>query len=216
MLLALTGNLSQAIQTHNNSFWILLISGPWCRLFLITYACTNVFYCFTVVPASLVTQVIKNLPAIQKTLVRSLNWEEPLEYEMATHLSILAWEIPWTEQSGRLQSMGSQRVRHDWATNTLFTFIVVPGLDVGDGNNTQNYFIIFRSKWRAQVRNFGGSLVKKPPASVGDTSLIPGSGRSPREENGNPFQYSCLGNPMDRGARLPSMESQKSQIWLSN
>ena len=59
--------------------------------------------------------VIKNLPAIQETQVRSLGREDPLEKEMATHYSILAWEIPWTEESGGLQSMGSQRIRHDLA-----------------------------------------------------------------------------------------------------
>ena len=46
----------------------------------------------------------------------------------------------------------------------------------------------------------GGSVIKNPPADAGDENLIPGSGRSPREEKGNPLQYSCLGNPMDRGA----------------
>ena len=52
--------------------------------------------------ASLVAQMIKNLPAIQETWVRSLGWEDPLEDEMATHSSILAWRIPWTEEPGRL------------------------------------------------------------------------------------------------------------------
>ena len=60
--------------------------------------------------------VVKNLPPMQETWVRSLGQEDPLEKEMATHSSILAWEIPWTEDPGRLQSMGSQRVRHDLAT----------------------------------------------------------------------------------------------------
>ena len=60
--------------------------------------------------------MVKNLPAKQKTWVRSLGWEDPLEKEMATHSSILAWEIPWTEEPGGLQSMASQRVRHDLAT----------------------------------------------------------------------------------------------------
>ena len=59
---------------------------------------------------------VKNLPAMQepqKTRVRSLGWEDALEKEMATHSGILAWEIPWTEDPGRLQSIGLQRVRHD-------------------------------------------------------------------------------------------------------
>ena len=53
-------------------------------------------------------QTVKNLPAVQKTLVRSLCWGDPLEQEMAIHSSILAWRIPWTEETGGLQSMGSQ------------------------------------------------------------------------------------------------------------
>ena len=57
---------------------------------------------------SLVAQSVKNLPAVQETWVRFLSWEDSLEKEMATHSSILAWRIPWTEESGRLQSMGSQ------------------------------------------------------------------------------------------------------------
>ena len=56
---------------------------------------------------------IKRLPAMQETRVRSLGWEDPLEKEMATHSSILAWRIPWTEEPGRLQSTGLQRVGHD-------------------------------------------------------------------------------------------------------
>ena len=59
------------------------------------------------------TQMVKSLPVIQETQVRSLGQEDPLEKEMATHSSILAWEIPWTEEPDRLQSMGSQRVGHD-------------------------------------------------------------------------------------------------------
>ena len=58
--------------------------------------------------ASLVAQLVKNLPAMQETWVQFLGWEYPLEKEMATHSSILAWRIPWTEEPGRLQSMGSQ------------------------------------------------------------------------------------------------------------
>ena len=57
----------------------------------------------------------------------------------------------------------------------------------------------------------GGSVIKNPPTSAGDSGSIPGLGRSPGEGNGNPLQYSCLGNPMDRGDRLLSMGSQKSQ-----
>ena len=63
--------------------------------------------------ASLVAQTVKRLPAMPETQVQSLGWEDPLEQEMATHSSTLAWKIPWTEDPGRLQSMGSQRVRHE-------------------------------------------------------------------------------------------------------
>ena len=62
---------------------------------------------------SLVAQIIKHLPVMQETQVRSLGQEDPLEKEMATHSSTLAWKIPWIEESGGLQSMGSQRVGHD-------------------------------------------------------------------------------------------------------
>ena len=84
---------------------------------------------------------------------------------MATHSGILSWRTPWTEKSGGLQSMGSQRIGHDRVTNT-----------------------------------YDRAAVKNSPASAGDMSLIPGSGRSPGEGNGNPFQYFYLENPMDRRA----------------
>ena len=61
---------------------------------------------------------VKNLPAMQETLVRALGLADPQEEGMATHSSILAWRIPWTEEAGGLQSIGLQRVRHDWATST--------------------------------------------------------------------------------------------------
>ena len=61
----------------------------------------------------LVAQMVKRLPAMRETWVQSLGWEDLLEKGMATHSSILAWEIPWTEEPARLQSMGLQRVGHD-------------------------------------------------------------------------------------------------------
>ena len=60
--------------------------------------------------------MVTNPPAVQEMQVQSLGWEDPLEEEMATHSSVLAWEIPWTEEPRELQSAGSQRVRHDLAT----------------------------------------------------------------------------------------------------
>ena len=68
---------------------------------------------FTQMLASLVAQRVKNPLATQETQVQSLRWEDPLEKGMATHSSILAWRTPWTEKPGKLQFMGSQRVRHD-------------------------------------------------------------------------------------------------------
>ena len=70
---------------------------------------------------SLVIHTVKNLPAMQETQVWSLDWEDSLEKWMATHASILVWRIPWTEEPGGLQSLGLQRVGHNWATNS-FTF----------------------------------------------------------------------------------------------
>ena len=65
--------------------------------------------------------MVKNPPAMQDTQVQSLGWEDPLEKEMTTCLSILAWEITWTEKPSGLQSMGSQRVRHDLLTKKQYT-----------------------------------------------------------------------------------------------
>ena len=69
-------------------------------------------YAFQYFGASLVAQMVKNLPLMPETLVQFLGWEDPLEEGMATHFSILTWRIPWTEELGRLQSMGSQ----EWDT----------------------------------------------------------------------------------------------------
>ena len=68
-------------------------------------------FCFPLGLASLVAQMVKNLPATRETGVRSLGWEDPLE--KGTHSSNLAWKIPWTQEPGKLQSTGSKRVGHD-------------------------------------------------------------------------------------------------------
>ena len=65
------------------------------------------------VGTSLVAQMVKRLSTMRETQVRPLGWEDPLEKEMAIHSSTIAWKIPWTEEPGRLRSMGSQRVGHD-------------------------------------------------------------------------------------------------------
>ena len=70
----------------------------------------------------MVAQMVKDLPAMQETQVRSLDREDPLEKEMATHSSTLAWKIPWTEEPGKLESMGSQSVRHNWSISRSLSF----------------------------------------------------------------------------------------------
>ena len=128
----------------------------------------------------LVTQKVKRLSTMRETWVRSLGREDALEKEMATHSSTLAWKIPWMGDPGRLQFMRLQRVRHDWATSLSLS-------------------LLFKSIFWSLF--LGGSVVKNLPANVwdtGDVGLIPGSGRSLGEVNGNPLQYSCLENLMDR------------------
>ena len=85
--------------------------------------------------ASLVAQLVKNQPAMQEAQFWFLGQEDPLEKEMATHSSILAWRILWTEEPGRLQSMGSQIVRHNCVTNFHFQ------------SESSQYFIILRLEY---------------------------------------------------------------------
>ena len=126
--------------------------------------------------------MVKDLPAIQETQVRSLGQEDPLEKKMATHSSILAWRIPWTEEPGRLQSMRSQRVRHNWAANT-FTFMMKYD---GGGLVAKSCPLIWNIVITKQLGLYGGfpgsSHAKESSCNAGDTgdvSLIIGSGRSP-------------------------------------
>ena len=79
------------------------IKEPWCDISSKSLSNGRVLF-----KGSLIAQSVKNLPAMQETWVRFLGWEDTLEKEMATHSSILAWRIPWTEEPGGLQSMGSQ------------------------------------------------------------------------------------------------------------
>ena len=91
--------------------------------------------------------MVKNLPAMQETLLWSLSQEDPLEKGMATHSSILVWRIPWTEEPGGLQSMGSQRVGHDWPINThihTHTHSFITLLD----SPPEKWFIFF---WKRQL-----------------------------------------------------------------
>ena len=108
-------HLEKEMATHSS---ILAWRIPWTEE-PVKNACLGKNSKLTFARASLVAQMVKNPPAMQETQVWSLGWEDPLEKEMATHSSILAWRIPWTEEPGGLQSMGSQSGGHDSATNTF-------------------------------------------------------------------------------------------------
>ena len=154
---------------------------------------------------------------MQETRVQSLGWEDPLEKEMAIHSSTIAWKIPWTEEPGRLQPMGSQRVGHDWATSRsgktkdLFQFCCSSTYDSSAGKestcNARDLGSIPRSG-RSTGEEIGDplqyswasledQLVKKSTCNVGNLDSIPGLGRSPGEGKGYPLEYSGLENPMD-------------------
>ena len=90
------------------------VSKSWTRLSDFTHSLSYVIYPWLLVKtSSLVAQSLKRLSGMQEIRLQSLDWEDPLEKEMATHSNTLAWRIPWREEPGRLQSMGSQRVGHD-------------------------------------------------------------------------------------------------------
>ena len=86
---------------------------------------SSFIYIYQKLPYNLVAQRVKHLLAMWETRVWSLGREGPLEKEMATHSSALAWKIPWMEKPGRLQAMGLQRVGHDWATSLSFPFLII-------------------------------------------------------------------------------------------
>ena len=95
-------------------------------------------------------QVVKNLPAMQETQVRSLGWEDPLEKGMATYSRILAWRIPWTEESEGLQSMWSQKIGHDWVTNT-FTLLLYLECEPYDLYDIQSMTTYFKSRFKKKT-----------------------------------------------------------------
>ena len=139
--------------------------------------------------ASLVAQMVEHLPTMQETWVQCLGREDPLWKEITTHFSILAWRIPWTEEPGRLQSMGSQIVRHDCATS------------LNNNNTVPKHTKLKTTELRnrqSHNRGFpGGSNSKESTCNAGNLGSILGSGRFPGEGNVNPLQYPCLENSMD-------------------
>ena len=113
--------------------------------------------------------MVKNLHAMWETQVHSLDQEDPLEKGMTTHSSTLAWRIPWTEEPGRLQFMGTQRVGQNWANNTSYLNKGFPD----------------------------GSAGKESIYNAGNLGSVPGLGRSPGEGNNYPVQYSHMETSMD-------------------
>ena len=164
---------------------------------------------------------------------------------MAPHSSNLAWKIPWTQEPGRLQSMGSLRVGHNWATSlSLFTFmhwrrkwqptpVFLPGESQGrrslvgccpwgrtESDMTEAMQQQQQHVFKIFFRGFpDGAVVKNSPASAGDardTGSILMSERSPGEGNSNLLQFSCLENSMDRGVRWVTFCGVvMSWTWLS-
>ena len=147
---------------------------------------------------------------------------------MATHSSVLAWRIPGTGEPCGLPSMGSHRVGHDWNDSSssssspynsdcvmICSYYLILRV-FWDPLKLRLYMpvdlnVVFNNHYLHTIRCFpGGSNSKEFACNAEDTCFIPGSGSYPREGNSNPFQYSCLGNPMDRGAWwLQSMGLQR-------
>ena len=98
--------------------------GHWELFHLVAVSLQHILFLYCMI-AFLVAQMVKNLPAMWETQAPTLDWEDPLEKGMTIHSSILGWQIPRTEDPGRLKSMGSQRLGQDWATNTfIFTLVL--------------------------------------------------------------------------------------------
>ena len=118
-------------------------------------------------------QIVKSLPKMWETQVQSLRWEDFLKKEMATHSSILAWKIPWTEEPGRLQSIRLQRVGYSWATSLSLSWIIAV---IIQGNCTRNFYH-WQHLLKTSLSDFpGGPVVKNLPCNAGDAGSIPGQG----------------------------------------
>ena len=140
-LLAVQGTLKSLLQHHSSkasillcsAFFIVQLSHPYMttgktialtRWTFVGKVMSLLFNMLSRLVASLVAQRVKRLPTMWETRGRSLGQEDPLKKEMPPHSSTLAWKIPWMEKPGRLQSRGSQRVGHDWATSLSLSFQV--------------------------------------------------------------------------------------------
>ena len=109
---------------------------------------------YTNIYVSLVAQTVKNLPPMQQTWVLSLSQEDPLEKEVATHCSIFAGVSPWTEKPSRLSSMGSQRVRDNWTTNTHTHIHIYPGAHVMKKTFDEMYWAKLLTETPAELSQF--------------------------------------------------------------
>ena len=158
--------------------------------------------------------MVKNPPAMQETRHQSLGREDPLEKGMATHSSILAWEIPWSEEPVRLQSMGLQESDMTYQLNHQH---------IVDLQYCVNFCCT--AKWFSYTHihipfGFSDGAGQEWSCNAGDARdmvSVPGSGAPPGGGNGNPPQYSCWENPMDRGAWEATVHRvAKSWTRLSN
>ena len=122
-------------------FWVLFQVDCLSPLHLI------VLIGFRFLGTSLVAQMVKCLSIMRETWVRSLGREDPLEKEMAIHSSTIAWKIPWTEELGRLKSMGSQRVWHDWATSHSHRKLSKQNIVIQQMNNMLQSKTVTATKW---------------------------------------------------------------------
>ena len=158
--------------------------------------------------ASLVAQMVKNLPVMQEIWVQSQGWEGPLEKGMATHSSILAWRIQWTEEPGGLQSMRLQRVGHNWVTFTFALYIYICMYSLWEvGSCDYGGWQVPRSavsRLELQESYWCGSKAKANRLDIQESHCFTWGAKA-GEGNGNPLQCFCLENPMDRslvGCRL--------------
>ena len=175
----------------------------------------------------------KESPCNRKTSAQSLGWEDPLEECMATHFNILPGESPWTEEPGRLQAMGSQRVRHHWTTKHIAHMGLLSIMQRENewffpSKKTHIYLFSPRMKWNIILsdNNLGfpcGSAGKESAHNAGDLDFDPRIGKIPGEEKCYLLQYSGLENPVEcivhgvtkSQTRLSEFHFQPL-IWLMN